>query len=216
VAGLSSNIIANPVATPEISTVYVVAVRDNKGCPKPAFDTVSIKVIPPIQAFAGNDTAIVVGQPLQLNASGSEFYQWTPPAGLSNPNIGNPVANLNSDITYTVRVSSTEGCFATDTIHVKVFKTSPDVFIPTAFTPNSDKLNDSLTPIPVGIVSMDYFRVYNRWGELVFSTSEIGKGWDGRFKGKDQGNDTFVWYVRVTDYTGKVIAKKGSTTLIRK
>ena len=213
--GLSDNRIFNPVASPATSTVYRVAVTDNKGCPKPTFDSVVVRVVPPVPAFAGNDTAIVVGQPLQLNASGGTGYRWTPSAGLNNPNIRNPVASLSEDIQYAVRVNTPEGCFAIDTIKIRVFKTAPDIFVPTAFTPNNDNKNDLLIPIPVGISIFDYFRVYNRYGELVFSTKETGKGWDGKINGKEQGTATFAWYVRGTDYTGKVIFKKGTSTLIR-
>jgi gliding motility-associated-like protein len=69
--------------------------------------------------------------------------------------------------------------------------------------------------VPVGISEFEYFRVYNRYGQLVFSTTEVGRGWDGKIGGKDQGSDSFVWYVRGRDYTGRVIFKKGQTTLIR-
>jgi gliding motility-associated-like protein len=214
-SGLSSNNIANPIATPGISTRYIVAVYDNKGCPKPGIDSVIVRVVPPIPAFAGNDTAIVLGQPLQLNASGGSGYRWTPSTGLNNPNISNPIASLSSDFSYAVRVSSPEGCFAVDTINIKVFNTNPDIFVPTAFTPNNDKKNDVLRPIPVGISKLDYFKIYNRYGELVFSTTEIGKGWDGRYKGNSPGSTTYAWYVQGTDYTGKTIFKKGTSTLIR-
>ncbi len=215
-SGLSSTTISNPIANPLVTTAYRVAVTDNLGCPKPSFDTVVVNVVPPVPAFAGRDTAIVVGQPLQLNASGGDAYVWAPPTGLSNPNIGNPVALLNDSITYIVRVSTEEGCFAFDTINVVVFQTDPDIFVPTAFTPNGDGLNDLLRPIPVGITNIEYFRVYNRWGEMVYSSnSEQGGGWNGRINGKDQGSDTYVWYVKGTDYTGKVIFKKGTATLIR-
>ncbi len=213
--GLNRNNIPSPVASPEVSTSYIIAVTDNLGCPKPAFDSVHIRVVPPVPAFAGNDTAVVIGQLLQLNATGAESYVWSPPTGLSNSTISNPVANLNEDITYTVRISTEEGCFAYDSIRVRVFKTNPDIFVPTAFTPNHDGLNDQLIPIPVGISEIDYFRVYNRWGQLVFSAEDIGKGWDGRISGKEQGSDSFVWYVKGTDFTGKIVFKKGSTTLIR-
>jgi gliding motility-associated-like protein len=168
-----------------------------------------------VAAFAGKDTAVVVGQPLQLNASGGDSYQWTPATGLSNPDIPNPVANLNEDIRYFLRVSTDEGCVGFDTLNVRVFRTAPDIFVPTAFTPNGDGLNDLLVPLPVGISEYEYFRVYNRYGQLVFSTTEVGKGWDGKISGKDQGSDTFAWYVRGRDYTGKVIFKKGISTLIR-
>jgi len=216
VRGLSDNRIANPLASPTVTTIYRVAVYDNKGCPKPSFDSVRVRVVPPVPAFAGNDTAIVVGQPLQLNATGGVGYRWTSTTFLNNPNIRNPIAaGLTEDFQYSVRVNTQEGCFALDTIKIRVFKTAPDIFVPTAFTPNNDEKNDLLIPIPVGITTFDYFRVYNRYGQLVFSTKETGQGWDGKINGKEQGTSTYAWYVRGTDFTGKVIFKKGTSTLIR-
>jgi gliding motility-associated-like protein len=213
--GLSNNSIPNPIAKPSTTTSYRVAVRDNEGCPKASFDSVLVTVIPPVPAFAGNDTAIVVGQTLQLNARGGEFYQWLPTTGLSNPNIPDPEASLDADQRYVLRVTTADGCFAFDTLNVRVFKTDPDIFVPTAFTPNGDGLNDLLLPIPAGISQYEYFRVYNRYGQLVFSTTEVGKGWDGKIAGKEQGSDSFAWYVKGRDYTGKTIFKKGVSTLIR-
>jgi len=212
---LSAADIPNPLAYPLLTTVYRVAVFENLGCPKPSFDSVRVNVIPPIPAFAGNDTAIVLGQPLQLGATGGSVYNWSPPIGLSNPNIANPIAILSNDITYFVRVSIPIGCFAYDTMSVKVFFTDPDIFVPTAFTPNGDGKNDKLKPIPVGVESLDYFRVYNRYGQQVFSTEVIGEGWDGKINGKEQGTTTYAWYVQGTDYLGKRIFKKGTSTLIR-
>lgn len=213
--GLSATDIPDPIAYPLVTTNYRVAVFDNKGCPKPTLDTVRVTVIPPVPAFAGNDTAIVLGQPLQLNARGGTGYQWTPTNFLNNSNIRNPIATLTNDFTYSVRVNTPEGCFAFDTINVKVFFTDPDIFVPTAFTPNNDRKNDLLKPIPVGVASMDYFKVYNRYGQLVFSTAVIGQGWDGKINGKEQGTGTYAWYVQGTDYLGRRIFKKGTSTLIR-
>jgi gliding motility-associated-like protein len=213
--GLSNNSIANPTASPTRSIRYLVSVFDNKGCPKPGIDSVRVRVVAQVPAFAGNDTSIVLNQPLQLNATGGTAYAWTPTTGLNNPNISSPVANPTSNISYIVRVSTPEGCFAKDTINVKVFNTNPDLFVPTAFTPNNDSKNDQLIPIPVGITKLEYFKVYNRYGELVFNTTQIGRGWDGRIKGKEQNTSTYVWYVQGVDYTGKTIFKKGTSTLIR-
>ncbi len=213
--GLSNNTISNPVASPTRSIRYLVSVFDNKGCPKPGIDSVVVRVVPQVPAFAGNDTSIVLNQPLQLSATGGARYLWTPSTGLSNPNTSSPVANPGASISYAVKVSTPEGCFAIDTINVKVFNTNPDLFVPTAFTPNNDRKNDLLIPIPVGITKLEYFKVYNRYGELVFNTTEIGRGWDGRIKGKDQNSSTYVWYVQGIDYTGKTIFKKGTSTLIR-
>ncbi len=212
---LDDNTLQDPVASPISTTAYVVGVYDIKGCPKPAYDTVLVEVIPPVKAYAGNDTAVVIGQPLQLNAQGGEQFQWFPSDFLSNSGISNPIARLNSDIQYIVKVSTRGGCFANDTMNVKVYKTPPEIFVPTAFTPNGDGLNDNLIPIPVGIVSIEYFKVYNRYGDLVFNTNSIGKGWNGVYKGRDQGNETFVWQVLGKDYLGRPLYKKGESTLIR-
>lgn len=205
----------SPIARPFETTDYVVGVYENRGCPKPSYDTVRVTVIPPVRAFAGRDTVAVIGQPLQLRATGGAVYNWNPPSFLSNPFIPNPIAKLNDDITYVVRVSTLEGCYAFDTVKVKVYKTPPEIFVPTAFTPNDDNLNDRLIPIPVGIARLVYFKVYNRYGELVFSTEEIGRGWNGVFRGKDQGNESFVWHALGIDYLGNAVFRKGQSTLVR-
>ncbi|MEY3436794.1 MAG: hypothetical protein RL335_1250 [Bacteroidota bacterium] len=212
---LSSNTINNPIGYPKSNTAFIVAGYDTKGCPKPSFDTIRVRVIPKVTANAGNDTSIVIGQPLQLTASGGSFYRWSPTTGLTDPNIANPIATLSNSTTYTLRVFEPEGCFGVDTIKVTVFQNGPDIFVPTAFTPNNDRKNDKLIPIPVGVTKIDFFRVYNRYGQLVYSTTNIGEGWDGRFNGQEQGSATFTWYVQGVDYTGKNIFKKGTSTLIR-
>ncbi len=208
----------NPVAGPMNTTNYVLAAYDTIGCPKPFRDTVRVTVIPPVRAFAGRDTLIVVNQPLQLNATGGTNFVWTPSFGLNNTLISNPVATLGAStdsITYKVRVATNDGCFAEDDIKVYVFKTGPDIFVPTAFTPNRDGKNDVLRPKPVGLKSFDYFRVYNRWGQMVYSTSEIGAGWNGSIAGRDQSTGTYVYMTEGTDYLGNKIFRKGTVVLIR-
>ncbi len=211
--------IPSPIAKPLATTTYVVSVTDILGCPKPTEKEVTIRVIPPVPAFAGNDTVVVVGQPLQLLATGAEIYKWSPSSYLNDSNIADPVANFVSEtgdkFSYSVKVSTPEGCFAYDTIRIKIFRTEPDIFVPNAFTPNNDGLNDIFRPIPVGIKQFDYFKVFNRWGQLMFSTNSTEQGWDGTYMGKDQPNDTFVWMAKGTDYLGRVIEKKGTVVLIR-
>ena len=202
-------------AWPLKTTNYVLTVYDTLGCPKPGRDTVKVIVTPKIFAFAGNDTAIVIGQPLQLIGSGAEFFDWSPPLGLNKRNIGNPIAILNDNMTYVMKVSTADGCFAMDTINILVFKTKPDIFVPNAFTPGASRNNLFRPAKTPGIRILDYFRVYNRWGQLVFNTSEIGRGWDGTIGGKQQGAGTYVWVVQGKDYLGQTIAKKGTMVLVR-
>ncbi len=212
---LNNSKIANPLSTPKESIRYVVQVNDVLGCPKPAFDSVFITVQNPVADAGPQDTAIVVNQPLQLNGTGAEFYSWSPPTGLNNPNIANPVALLSQSQKYTLKVSTAAGCFSFDTILVTVYKVKPDLYVPDAFTPNGDALNDVFRPIPIGIKTLNFFKVYNRLGELVFSTTEQKVGWDGTFKGQPQDPGVFVWMAEGVDYLGKVIFKKGSVTLLR-
>jgi gliding motility-associated-like protein len=91
----------------------------------------------------------------------------------------------------------------------------PEIFVPTAFTPNNDGLNDRLGPYCVGIKKILYFSIYNRWGQLVYSSKQIDGAWDGSYKGASQNSESFVWIVQGESYDGRVVSKKGITTLIR-
>ncbi|MBE7169641.1 MAG: gliding motility-associated C-terminal domain-containing protein [Williamsia sp.] len=209
-------------ARPIAKTNYILNIS-NAGCPNLLRDTFTVAVTPRIIVFAGNDTSIVAGQPLQLFAKASNpaanQFSWSPSTGLNFSNISNPLLNLNTQtgesVTYQVRVATSAGCFATDNIKVTVYKTAPSIFVPTAFTPNGDGRNDFMLPITAGIQQLVYFRIYNRWGQLVFSTSEVGKGWDGTINGQPQSTGSFVYMVQAIDYTGKTISQKGTLVLIR-
>jgi gliding motility-associated-like protein len=208
----------SPIATPPKTTAYVLSVTDNLGCPKPGKDTVVVTVLPKVNAFAGHDTSVVVGQPLHFNASGGVNYLWSPVTALSDPGIHNPVGIYDGSFTsirYRVLVTDAKGCADSAFITVKIFDVHPQIFVPTAFTPNGDGLNDVIRPIGVGIKTMEYFRIFNRWGQLVFSTSINEDGWDGKIGGKEQGTNTFVWIVKGIDYLDRPFFMKGTVTLIR-
>jgi gliding motility-associated-like protein len=138
---------------------------------------------------------------------------------LSATDIANPIAVYDDEslggIRYKVLVNNEAGCVDSAFVTVKVFKTLPSVFVPTAFTPNGDGRNDVLRPIAVGIQRIDFFSIYNRLGQLVFSTAADGKGWDGTLGGTPQNSDVFVWMVKAVDYTGAPYFQKGTVTLIR-
>ena len=210
---LSSARVLNPFAYPRQTTTYTLRVFDTIGCPKPGLSTVVVGVKPQIFANAGNDTVVVLGQPLQMRGAGGELNQWFPSTYLSNPNIPGPVAMLPDNFTYILKAYTPEGCYDLDTINIKVFKTGPDIFVPNAFAPAGR--NNVLRPIPVGISQFDFFRVYNRYGQLVFQTSQAGRGWDGNIAGRPQQTGTYVWMVRGIDYTGNVILKRGTAILVR-
>ncbi|GAC1378791.1 MAG: hypothetical protein NVSMB45_00120 [Ginsengibacter sp.] len=213
---LDNATIANPIAFPQKNSRYVVKVTDTLGCSKPTFDTVFIFVAPKIYADAGpSDTSIVALQPLQLLGTGGISYLWSPPTGLNNPTISNPIATLSSSVTYLLKVSNAYGCSAFDSIRVRVYTVEPSLYVPNAFTPNSNGRNDLFRPIAIGIKRLNYFKIFNRWGQLMFSTTEINKGWDGIFNGKPQDAAVYVWIVQGVDFNDKVTTKKGTVTLIR-
>jgi len=212
---LNNSNIADPIATPSQSIRYIVAVTDVLGCPKPAYDSIFIEVEKVLADAGPRDTSIVVNQPLQLNGTGGELFVWKPSTGLNNPNVANPIAVLSDNQQYILTVESNAGCTATDTINVLVYKVSPGLYTPNAFTPNGDGINDVFRPIPIGMKALKYFKVYNRSGQLIFSTTIQNKGWDGTFKGKPQDPDVFVWMLEGVDYQDKEIFQKGSVTLIR-
>lgn len=205
---------ASTIAWPKDTTTYTVTVTDTLGCPKPVTAQRTIAVVPPVPAFAGNDTIVMKGQPFQLNASGGVRYQWSPADGLSSTVVPDPVTRYNSDITYRVQAFSTEGCVGEDDIHVR-FMSGPEIYIPNAFTPNGDGVNDMFRPMPVGFTKMEYFRIYNRWGEEIFSSVQYMKGWDGRKKGSPATADTYIWIVGGININGQKVEKRGTVTLIR-
>ncbi len=215
---LENATLLNTIAHPPRTINYVLTAYDTKGCPKPGKDTVKIIVQPKMHVSAGRDTAVITGQPLQLNATGGESYAWSPATFLSSSTIPNPVAqfpNPSAGMQYKVVAFNNSGCSDSAYIVIKVFKTLPSVFVPSAFTPNNDGLNDVLRPIAAGIKSIEYFNIYNRWGQLLFSTKINGHGWDGKINSQPQPTGTFVWMVKATDYTGAAYFQKGVFTLIR-
>jgi gliding motility-associated-like protein len=156
---------------------------------------------------------------LQLKAidvNNSRFlqYTWTPATGLSNPDIPNPIATPSKDTKYYLQAVTSAGCIGLDTINVKVFNQA-NIWVPNAFTPNGDGLNDKLHPVLVGIKSLLYFRVFDRWGNITYQTASDHDGWDGTNKGINKPSDTYVWIAEGIDYLGNKIFRKGAVTLIR-
>jgi gliding motility-associated-like protein len=209
----------DPIATPPRTRDFILtAIKEGSGCPKPSSDIITVTVLPKIVLRLAADTAVVLGQPLLLNAEGAVTYLWTPTTGFLGGNDGSPVTIIPDgidSIRYKVYGYNEIGCVDSTTILVKVFKTSPSIFIPSGFTPNGDGKNDVFRPIAAGIAKIEYFRVFNRWGQLVFTTSINGQGWDGKIGGKDQSSNTYVWIVKAVDYLGRPYFRKGTVTLIR-
>ena len=90
----------------------------------------------------------------------------------------------------------------------------PTCYVPTAFSPNNDAINNVFRPIPVG-VNLEYFRVFNRYGEPVFETSRFLQGWDGTYKGKPQPVGAYAWVLKGKDRRGRDVVMKGTVMLVR-
>jgi gliding motility-associated-like protein len=187
-----------------ITRLWAVA---NNGCKS---DTVEKTIkINKAFAYAGNDTAIIKNVPAQLQATGNGAFSWSPSNGLSNTAISNPFVTINSDQQFTLTVTTPEGCTADDIINIKVFN-GPAIYVPSGFTPNGDGKNEILRPVYVGIKELKSFTVFNRWGQIVFRTNSMQKGWDGK-----ASLGTYVWMIDAINQFDQPVLMKGTVTIIR-
>jgi len=220
---LDNPAMANPLSTPSKDVVYTLSIiSDVNGCASLVTDDMRIDVTPPIKVKTfPYDTIGYPGDQFQLLAVPSDSdvinYSWNPSVGLSDPTIPNPVVTVGAigqDIQYQVITSTIAGCRGEGYVKVRVY-TGPDIYVPTGFSPNNDGKNDKFTPFPVGMKSYNYFRVFNRWGQMVFSTTKLNDGWDGRFGGTEQASGVYVWMIEGLTKDNRIISKKGTVMLIR-
>jgi len=220
---LNATNISNPVSTPAKTITYTLTkVIDAIGCESLTTDDVTIDVTPPIKVNTYPfDTIGYPGDQFTINATTNvpniTSYVWTPIFGLSDPTIPNPVLTvgpIGSDVLYQVVTSTAAGCKGEGYVKLRVYK-GPELYTPNGFTPNGDGLNDKFYPFPVGIKAINYFKVFNRWGQLVYSTTTLMAGWDGRMMGVEQPTGTYVFMAEGVDKNNKKITKKGTVTLIR-
>ena len=205
---------AGTIARMDTTRQFTLTVTDNYGCSFSVSDSMWVFMEAPVPAFAGNDTIAMTGKPHQLFGSGGTSYLWSPAQPLDNPFFQNPKAILTNDTYFTLLVTDAIGCTATDGVFIKVYD-GPQYYLPNAFTPNGDGLNDIFRPIPSGMKSTAYFRVYNRNGQLLFQTSQWMAGWDGKIKGKVADQGTYVWSAKGYDLNGRVVEMQGTVILLR-
>jgi gliding motility-associated-like protein len=176
-----------------------------------------VKVENPLPAMRYPAVNAVVNKaiPLQARDFGS-IYQWFPTTGLSNGSIINPEARLSQQQDYRIAITTTAGCTTTDSLLVRVFREN-DIMVPEGFSPNSDGQNDKLYPFLIGIKQMNMFRVYDRWGNLIYDNklATSSTGWDGFFKGSPLPAGPYVWMSEGVDVDDKVIRRTGTALLIR-
>jgi gliding motility-associated-like protein len=168
-----------------------------------------------VVANAGPDGIAQYGAPYQLQGSGGTHYEWSPAFPLNNAYIDNPQAILYDSTIFILKAWNDDAnCAGYDTVLIRVYR-GPTFYVPTAFSPNGDGLNDIFRPTPVGIQSLEYFRVYNRYGELIFETNDMTKGWDGTYKGMKQNPDNYVWTLKGVDRYGTLKVLSGNVVLVR-
>jgi PKD repeat protein len=194
--------------------VYKVTLSVEAGTGCINTDSASINIYSS-NALIEKDTIIAAsGEPVQLNATGGNSYEWLPLDGLNNNSIANPVATNTENREYIVRAYTPVGCSSYDTVLVRIFN-GPEIYVPSAFNPLSTVGNHIFRAIPVGISRFKYLTVYNRLGQVVFSTSNPAQGWDGTFKGKPLDPAAYVWVAAGTTFRGTEIVRKGTVVLVR-
>jgi gliding motility-associated-like protein len=205
---------ATTIAIPDSTQLYTLTVTDDYGCGFLVTDEVIVTVQPPVPAYAGKDTIAVLGVPHQLMSSGGVSYEWSPAFPLNLSTLQNPLATLTKDQFFVVTVTDSEGCLGNDSVFIKVYN-GPTYYVPSSFTPNGDGLNDIFRAIPVGISYTEYFRVYNRYGQMVFQTNRWLQGWNGSYLGKSQDPGTYIWMVKGLDKNGRVVEQRGTVLIIK-
>jgi gliding motility-associated-like protein len=208
------------VLQPDRTTTYTLTAIDANHCRSLITDDVTIKVIPPIRVkITPADTVVFAGAQFQYQASSvADNYSWSPATGLDNPTVANPnvvaPSTVGTVIHYRVDASTAAGCKGGGTAILRVYK-GPDIYVANAFSPNNDGKNDVFLPFPVGIRQISYFQVFNRWGQMVFSTTTLQQGWDGRLAGVEQPAGVYTWMIEAVTQDGQKISKKGTVTLVR-
>jgi gliding motility-associated-like protein len=210
---LSDSMSAAPWLTAITSQHYTLIATSQYGC----LDTLAaqITVHPNAVIFLGNSpVTLYPGQSYQINPqTNCTNFSWFPAAGLSDAGISNPLATPGLSTRYMVHASNEWGCSVTDSIDINI-DGSAALNIPNAFTPGGE-VNGTLNLLNRGITSLHYFRIYNRWGNKVFETSDLSKGWDGNYKGTPQPYDVYVYEIEAVANDGSTIHRQGNVTLIR-
>ena len=201
-----------PWVFPLTTQSYWAVATSSYGC----LDTVNanITVLPAAVMYIPDSITLFAGQSYQIDPqTNCNTFAWFPPAGLNDAYISNPLATPVLSTKYVVTASTEWGCTLTDSISIYVDLGS-QLALPNAFAPGNGPDN-ILRIIVNGEVSLNYFRIYNRWGNLVFSTNDIAAGWDGTFNGVAQPFDVYVYEIEAVVGGGTIVHKHGNITLIR-
>lgn len=152
---------------------------------------------------------------IHVRDSLGNMYNWRPATQLTSYNTQyTEFIATGTDVEYLIDITDKHTCVTTDTLLMQVLK-KPGYYLPSAFTPNGDGLNDVVRPYLVGMQSLRSFSIFNRWGQLLFRSAKEGEGWDGRFRGEAQDPGVYVWILEFINKDGQLVSEKGTITLIR-
>ncbi len=218
--GLNNSHIADPLASPPYSLTYMAIAQLGSCIPDTNYVSVIVYPLPTVDA--GPDQTLLAGSQAQLDAKGTLIYKylWAPGNTLNCDTCANPVASMSVSTTYVVTVTSIHGCLNDDSVRVILFCDNSQLFIPNSFTPNGDGQNDVFYPRGQGVSIIKSFRIYNRWGQMLFERSNISlndasNAWDGSYNGGSPRPDVYVWVIDAICETGEPLFLKGDITIIR-
>lgn len=219
-AGLSDPTIANPMASPDTTTNYMIIAQLGSCIPDTNFVKVTVYPVPLVDA--GPDQTMVAGMSADIKASGSGIYSvsWGNDSTLSCNTCLTPKATPFVTTAYVITVTSEFGCPNSDTVAIHLYCDKSQIFVPNTFTPNGDGQNDVFYPRGRGISMVKSFRIYNRWGQLLFERSNIQlndatNAWDGSFQGDLPRPDVYVYALEAVCDAGDEVNLKGDVTIIR-
>lgn len=204
-------------ATAAQSVDLFLSVTDGAGCTS-TLSSQHVFIQQPLN-LPNQDTTVIIGQPVPIafNAGPGYSYSWTPlQTDLSCVDCHNPISTTTVNITYTVLIADDLGCAEVARTYSIIVEPKTSVDVPSAFTPNGDGINDIVYVGGWGIRKLNYFKIYNRWGQLLFETNDIAIGWNGFFNGLAQNMETYVYQVSADTYVDeKPLIKTGTIKLIR-
>ena len=212
---LSDTVGKSAVAHPVADIVYHVVTTSLLGCSDTATSNVTVYPKALVSISVGDSVSLYPGESYQIEPfTNCTSFNWFPPEGLDNSNVANPTATPDANTLYIVTGYTENGCKARDSIYFHV--NGDNIYaVPNAFTPGTG-VNNTFKLLIDGIGSLNYFRVYNRWGELVFETQNPSNGWDGSYKGEPQPMGVYVYDIQaVSKITGKIKNIRGNVTLLR-
>lgn len=203
--------ILNPVLSPTGNTTYTLTATQG---PCTATRSFAVNVAQALSLNAGNNVSIFGGQTAQLNAVGpAGNYLWTPAAGLNATNIPNPVAQPSVTTTYTVRVTTAQGCTTTSNVTVTVIPYCVKVM--EAFTPNGDGKNDLWLITNGNCLASAKVSVYNRYGGLVYESENYKNDWNGTYNGKPVADGTYYYKIVFILIDNTRVFAQGDVTVLR-